>query len=203
MLGQIVQRSLNERSSRAPSAATLVRALAALNIAVVLLFSDGTTAWASPAALDALDSEDQARVIRPALRRLVREVSVAGSTRRARITRQSHGVRLRSGSYRFVAASLSAEAFEPSVAIAFGVEEFRGTISYDAMREQHRLTPQQARVAELLIQGHSNAVIAEQLGIKLSTARSHVEHVRRKLGVRTRAQVVARLVAAFEMRPIR
>lgn len=53
------------------------------------------------------------------------------------------------------------------------------------------LTPREIDVLHLLAQGHAAPAIAEQLGIGPSTARAHVENMRRKLGVKTQAALVA------------
>ncbi len=53
------------------------------------------------------------------------------------------------------------------------------------------LTDRQRAVLTLVAQGHSSDAIAERLGIGEGTIRTHVEHARKKLGARTRAQAVA------------
>jgi DNA-binding CsgD family transcriptional regulator len=52
------------------------------------------------------------------------------------------------------------------------------------------LTPREIEVLELLTRGLSNAAIASELVISLSTAKVHVHHVLAKLGVKTRLQAV-------------
>ena len=54
------------------------------------------------------------------------------------------------------------------------------------------LTPQEQRVLALLAQGASNREIATALVIGLTTVKSHVSHLLRKLGVTTRIQAIAR-----------
>ena len=54
------------------------------------------------------------------------------------------------------------------------------------------LTPQEQRVLALLAQGASNREIATALMIGLTTVKSHVSHLLRKLGVTTRIQAIAR-----------
>ena len=55
------------------------------------------------------------------------------------------------------------------------------------------LTVQERRVLVRVAAGHSNAQIAEFLGVEVSTVRKHLEHAYRKLGVRSRTAAVARL----------
>ena len=57
-------------------------------------------------------------------------------------------------------------------------------------RDAH-LTPRELDVLRLLAEGSAVPAIAERLGVGPSTARAHVENMRRKLGVRTQAALVA------------
>jgi DNA-binding NarL/FixJ family response regulator len=57
------------------------------------------------------------------------------------------------------------------------------------------LTRRELEVLLALVLGHSNQVIADDLGISAKTVGHHVEHVYRKAGVRSRA---AATVWAFE-----
>ncbi|HEX7735689.1 MAG TPA: LuxR C-terminal-related transcriptional regulator [Ktedonobacteraceae bacterium] len=54
------------------------------------------------------------------------------------------------------------------------------------------LTPQEQRVLALLAQGASNQEMATALVIGLTTVKSHLSHLLRKLGVTTRTQAIAR-----------
>jgi DNA-binding CsgD family transcriptional regulator len=54
------------------------------------------------------------------------------------------------------------------------------------------LTPREADVLELLRAGHSNGEIAETLHVSIETVRTHARRIYRKLGVRTRRELVAR-----------
>jgi DNA-binding NarL/FixJ family response regulator len=54
------------------------------------------------------------------------------------------------------------------------------------------LTPREAEVMELLQSGKSNAEIAQELHIGIETVRSHARRIYRKLGVRTRRELLAR-----------
>lgn len=55
------------------------------------------------------------------------------------------------------------------------------------------LTIQERRVLMRVAAGHSNAEIAESLGVAPSTVRKHLEHAYRKLGVTNRVAAIARL----------
>ena len=51
------------------------------------------------------------------------------------------------------------------------------------------LTRREREIAELVARGLTNRQIAETLVISERTADAHVEHIRTKLGVRSRAQI--------------
>jgi DNA-binding CsgD family transcriptional regulator len=58
--------------------------------------------------------------------------------------------------------------------------------------DQHRpgrLTQREMQVSELIAEGLTSQEIAMRLGITRRTADAHAEHIRTKLGVRSRAQV--------------
>jgi DNA-binding NarL/FixJ family response regulator len=54
------------------------------------------------------------------------------------------------------------------------------------------LTPREADVLELLRAGHSNGEIAGTLHVSIETVRTHARRIYRKLGVRTRRELVVR-----------
>ena len=54
-----------------------------------------------------------------------------------------------------------------------------------------RLTPREREVLRLLAEGETTTSGAQRLGLSESTVRTHVEHMRSKLGVNTRAALVA------------
>ncbi|MEV5570893.1 helix-turn-helix transcriptional regulator [Spirillospora sp. NPDC052269] len=54
-----------------------------------------------------------------------------------------------------------------------------------------RLTEREAQVASLVARGHTNAEIAAELFISPGTAKTHVAHIHRKLGVRNRVEIAA------------
>lgn len=62
-----------------------------------------------------------------------------------------------------------------------------------SVQDKFRLTPTQTRVAMLLADRLTNREIAEELGVKASTARRHTEAVLLRLDVNSRFKVVDRL----------
>ena len=54
-----------------------------------------------------------------------------------------------------------------------------------------RLTDRELEVAELVAEGLTNGAIARRLSVAPRTAEAHVENIRRKLEVRSRAQIAA------------
>ncbi len=65
----------------------------------------------------------------------------------------------------------------------------------DAMRRRFRFTRTQARLAEMLCAGMRPTHAAEQLGVKISTVRTHVGQMYEKTGTHSQAQLVALLHA--------
>ncbi|MFZ5477479.1 MAG: response regulator transcription factor [Myxococcota bacterium] len=58
-----------------------------------------------------------------------------------------------------------------------------------------QLSPREREVLVLVARGFTSPSIAKRLGLTTATVRTHVEHIRSKLGVRTRSQAVARALA--------
>jgi DNA-binding NarL/FixJ family response regulator len=85
----------------------------------------------------------------------------------------------------------------------FGMEAFteRARVELEATGERARkrtadtidqLTPQEAQVARLAVQGNTNRAIAAQLFISPSTVEYHLRKAFRKLGVKSRTQLAQR-----------
>ncbi|MFC2046589.1 response regulator, partial [Chloroflexota bacterium] len=60
-----------------------------------------------------------------------------------------------------------------------------------ASRPDYGLTPREQEVLALMVEGLSNAEIAERLVISVATAKFHVRGILSKLGVKSRAEAVA------------
>lgn len=64
-----------------------------------------------------------------------------------------------------------------------------------AVADAPQLSPREREVLQLVARGLTGHRIARRLGIAEATVCTHVEHIREKLGVRTRSQAVARALA--------
>ena len=51
------------------------------------------------------------------------------------------------------------------------------------------LTASERRVAELIAQGHTNSEVGQDLGVSVKTVETHLSHIYRKLGVRSRLEL--------------
>ncbi|HEV7134295.1 MAG TPA: response regulator transcription factor [Gaiellaceae bacterium] len=58
-----------------------------------------------------------------------------------------------------------------------------------------RCTPREREVIELVARGATNAEVCERLVITDATVRTHIRNLRRKLGARSRAELVSRVYA--------
>lgn len=67
-------------------------------------------------------------------------------------------------------------------------------LSEELLQSRYNLTSREVRVARLITLGFSDAEVAGQLCISLHTARHHAEHLRQKLGVRSRGEVAAHVL---------
>jgi DNA-binding CsgD family transcriptional regulator len=80
------------------------------------------------------------------------------------------------------------------------VTEIRRFLQLPAMRRKATptLTPRQREVAALVSQGLTNRDIGQRLSIGERSAEGHVERIRHRLGVRSRAQIAAWWAATDE-----
>lgn len=66
-------------------------------------------------------------------------------------------------------------------------------IEREAFTRRYGLSPREAEVAELVLRGYPNPVIASTLGIAQTTAKRHLTRIFDKIGVDSRTQLVSRL----------
>ncbi len=78
---------------------------------------------------------------------------------------------------------------DPQVAVS--VRELG--IERDAFASRYGLSPREAEVAELVLRGYPNPVIASMLGIAPTTIKRHLTRIFDKIGVSSRTQLVSRL----------
>ncbi|QBJ97480.1 LuxR family transcriptional regulator [Rhodococcus sp. ABRD24] len=76
-------------------------------------------------------------------------------------------------------------------AIAYALGEQPPDILPSPTADSGGLTPREREVADLVAQGMTNKAIAERLVISQRTVEGHVEHIRDKLGFKSRAQIAA------------
>ncbi|MBV9578397.1 MAG: hypothetical protein JO057_07405 [Chloroflexi bacterium] len=97
------------------------------------------------------------------------------------------------GEAEFARAVAEGEALPASDAVAFALA-VAGQASDSGSRPSENvqgLTPREQEVAALIARGLSSREIAEALVISVRTADSHADHIRDKLGLRTRAQIAS------------
>jgi DNA-binding NarL/FixJ family response regulator len=70
------------------------------------------------------------------------------------------------------------------------LESSTPTVSEEVVKRLALLTPQQARILQLICAGRMNKHIAYELSIAETTVKAHVTAIMRKLGVQTRMQAV-------------
>lgn len=101
-------------------------------------------------------------------------------------------LRERLGSPAFTAAWESGTALPPDDAIRLALAHHgEAALITPVALQADDLSPRQREVVQLITQGLSNKQIAEALFISERTADTHVEHILRKLGMHSRAQVAA------------
>lgn len=66
-------------------------------------------------------------------------------------------------------------------------------IEREAFARRYGLSPREAEVAELVLRGYANPMIASALGIAPTTTKRHLTRIFDKIGVDSRTQLVSRL----------
>jgi DNA-binding CsgD family transcriptional regulator len=99
-----------------------------------------------------------------------------------------HSVRGVRPSSEFPVASVLIFALDP---------ERSAEISESGLRQLHCITAREARLANLLIEGHTLEECCETLNIQISTARMHLGSMFAKTGVQRQSQLVSRLLRSL------
>jgi len=81
------------------------------------------------------------------------------------------------------------EGAHPDIAVS--VRELG--IEREAFARRYGLSPREAEVAELVLRGYANPMIASTLGIAPTTTKRHLTRIFDKIGVDSRTQLVSRL----------
>ncbi|MGO4409155.1 MULTISPECIES: response regulator transcription factor [unclassified Brevundimonas] len=79
----------------------------------------------------------------------------------------------------------------PNALIGLTLQRARSEIRFQALIENHLLTPSEGRIIEMLLAGVETGRIAQALDISIETLRTHLKHAYQKLGVRSRGELFA------------
>jgi DNA-binding NarL/FixJ family response regulator len=93
----------------------------------------------------------------------------------------------------FISKSLEAETLQQAINKVLAGESFFPTFLHGTKmspKQQAHLTTRQLEVLALMAQGHTNKVIARELGLSENTIRVHVAAVLKNLGSNTRMEAV-------------
>ena len=180
--------AIGPHAPRTPSATVLARVLGELKIAV-FVFQGARQVYANRFA------EELAERLQ---RRERSQLRVMLLDHLARLERGRERAR-RSGPSVALLTSAAGEHFYIDVfpierrAELFAVAVRSTGTHIDAFRRRYGLSPREAEVAELVLRGYGNREIANQLDIALTTVKKHLTRVFDKVGVDSRAQLMARM----------
>jgi DNA-binding CsgD family transcriptional regulator len=172
---------------------TLGAALDVADAALAIVRPDGALLHATPALLALIGGDSRAGVLLAAIQALARELAQALG-RRQGLPTPGRSIEIPGGRYELRATFVQAAHVSQGPLILVAVTPPAGmTPSGTELQARFHLTPREAEVTLLLVQGARDRTIARALGIRPSTARHHVEHVLMKLGIQARAAVAARV----------
>lgn len=90
---------------------------------------------------------------------------------------------------------LDCESGRKGVSLCFVFDpERQMPVAGSLLRSVYRLTPAEVRLAEQLLQGRRPAEAAEALGVSIHTIRTYLKRLYHKVGARTQATLVRRLL---------
>lgn len=79
----------------------------------------------------------------------------------------------------------------PKALIGLTLQRARSEVRFQALIENHLLTPSEGRIIEMLLAGIETGRVAQALDISIETLRTHLKHAYQKLGVRSRGELFA------------
>lgn len=138
--------------------------------------------------------EEKCTQIGPAVRYLIRAIENAIGTSLEsidkRITTESNGYQLTAEKMSLFTRDKGIESFyilttNPGYSRAIEID-------YSAIR-RYLLTDREAQIAELIVKGYPNKLIADNLHLSLSTVKVHISNIFRKLNVHSRSGIVDKL----------
>jgi len=68
-------------------------------------------------------------------------------------------------------------------------------LSFLSRTQRYNLSPREVDVARLLVLGKSDKVIKREIGVSIYTVREHLRHIRQKMGVSSRLEIVSVLLS--------
>ncbi len=148
--------------------------------------------WMNKAAR-ALHGEGEAFVVE-AGRLAAPSRAVAGLVASARADEARCAVMPGEGGRRWVVWAREVGA-SPGVMIGLTFHRARSETRFQALIDNHLLTPSEGRIIEMLLGGAETGRIAQALDISIETLRTHLKHAYRKLGVRSRGELFAEAIS--------
>lgn len=183
----------------APPDGLLARALNLLRVGVAFVDMEERPVYANATLLRMAAEQPDGEEIRREIRRFIESMgALARRAQRHEDATEELAVRdfhTSEGSYLLRGSLVTADGGRRDRLMLVALEpagaEF---LSAEVLRSRYGLTAQEVRVARLVTLGLADAEIAAKLCISLHTARHHSEHLRQKLGVRSRGEVAAQVL---------
>jgi DNA-binding CsgD family transcriptional regulator len=157
---------------------------------IALFDAGGLPLHANPSLLELLEADAEGELLGQAIQEIAGSVAAIGSTGDTPRRPGVQDLRTASGIYRLQGSWVGVETVGRDRTILVLVErKWRTAERIQELGSRFGLTRRQSQVALLLGEGLGAKRIAVELTISWHTARSHIEHVLRKLGVRSKAEV--------------